>query len=113
MLLKIAINRCVVLVLKHIQFLITILKNIFVHCNIIDSVNYGNTKLNILKILPIKYYNNSMKFILKSPSYVDVKNTIINSINIEFCDELGTYINCENFFTQILISLHFKPKKPK
>ena len=92
---------------KQIQFL----NNIFVHCNIVDSTSYGDKKLNILRIIPIKYKNNNIKVLLKKTVYVDVKDTIINSINIKLCDELQNEINCDNFFNQFLLTLHFKPKK--
>ena len=90
---------------------INVLSNIFIHSNFTDHVYYGNIKTGILRVLPVKYKNNNMAITFKKYVYVTVKNTVLNTINIKFLDENQNYINCDNIFTEILINLHFKPKK--
>ena len=90
---------------------IQILNNIFLHTNIIESQYSGNKKSNILCLLNVKYKKDQRIIINKAKKYLDVKNSIINSINIELLDDLNNILISDDFFSQVLMVLHFRIKK--
>jgi hypothetical protein len=90
---------------------IQILNSIFVHTNIIESQYCGNKKSNILRLLNVKYKKDQRIIINKGKKYIDVKNSIINSINIELLDDLSNILVSDDFFSQVLMVLHFRLKK--
>ena len=87
-----------------------VIHNIIVYCNFTNSMYYGDKKLNILSRFPIQYKYENIKINFSNPIYVDVKDTILNTININFCDENYNNLLCNNFSNDILLILHFKPK---
>ncbi len=90
---------------------IQILNSIFVHTNIIESQYCGNKKSNILRLLNVKYKKDQRIIINKGKKYIDVKNSIISSINIELLDDLNNILISDDFFSQVLMVLHFRLKK--
>ena len=87
------------------------MNSIFVHTNIIESQYCGNKKSNILRLLNVKYKKDQRIIINKGKKYIDVKNSIINSINIELLDDLNNILISDDFFSQVLMVLHFRLKK--
>ena len=85
------------------------LNNIYIHTNIIDYQYFGDAKIQLLRTIP--YRNNYNDFGFQKPYYVSVKDTVINTINIEFRDIFGNNISFDNIFTQIILDLHFRKKK--
>ena len=79
---------------------IQILNNIYIHTNIIDYQYFGNSKLQILRTIP--YIKNYDYFGFDTPYYVQVKDTVLNTINIEFRDIFGSFL-----IIFLIIFLHF------
>lgn len=91
---------------------IQVLNYIYIQCSFIEAINYGSQKSNILSVLPVNYdKNNNMRLSVQFPMYINVKDTYINTINIQLYDKQQNYIDFSNHFTQILLSLHFKADK--
>lgn len=83
--------------------------NIYIHTNIIDYQYFGDLKIQVLRTVPFR--NNYNEFSFETPYYVSVKDTVINTINIEFRDIFGNNIIFDNIFTQNILNLHFRKKK--
>lgn len=82
--------------------------NIYIHTNIIDYQYFGDSKIQLLRTIPFR--NNFNEFSFETPYYVSVKDTVINTINIEFRDIFGNIISFDNIFTQNILNLHFRKK---
>ena len=88
-----------------------ILQNLSVHTNIIESQYFGDQKTQILRNIPVKYKFDYLDLFLKSKKYVKVKDTVINTINIELYDICDNDISFNNIFTNIILTLHFKRRQ--
>jgi hypothetical protein len=90
---------------------LNVLENIFLYTNIIEPQYFNNVKSQILRVVQCKYKHGHLDLKLNSDHYVDVKDTILNTINIELCDVNRNNIYLTNIFAQIVLKLHFRPKK--
>ena len=91
---------------------INIINYILIYTDIIEQQFYGNKKTQILKSLPLKNTtNNIAETTFDNQHYVTVKNTRINTINIELRDIFGQQIKFDDFFSFVIVNLHFRPKK--
>ena len=63
----------------------------------------------ILRVIPINTYSNkTIETFFENPHYAKVRETLINSINIEIRDLFGDPIQFSDFFSYVIIKLHFK-----
>ena len=91
---------------------INIINYILIYTDIIEQQFYGNKKTQILKTLPLKNTtHNIAETTFDNQHYVNVKNTRINTINIELRDIFGQQIKFDDFFSFVIVNLHFRPKK--
>ena len=83
-----------------------------VNTNIIQPQFFGDVQAQVLKMIPIKSYEDSeIVTFFDNLHYVDVSKTVINSINITIQDLYGELIKFENNFSAVIIKLHFRKKQ--
>ena len=88
---------------------LNIVNYIIVYTDIIEYQYFGNKKTQILRSIPITYVNGDIQTIFDTHHYVRVKNSFINSINIKLRDIWGNPIYFSDFFSFVIVNLHFKP----
>lgn len=86
-----------------------IINYIIVYTDIIDFQYFGDKKTQILRSIPITYHNNEIQTNFDNQHYVKVKDTFINSINIQLRDIFGNPIEFDDFFSYVILNLHFRP----
>lgn len=82
---------------------------IVIYTDIIDHQYFGDIKTQILRTIPIRYNNNNIQTLFDNHQYVKVKNSVINSINIQLRDIWGNPIHFSDFFSYVVVNLHFRP----
>ena len=90
---------------------INIINYIIVYTNIIEPQFYGNRMSKILRSLPVKVsQNGELTTIFNNNHYVNVSSTFFDSINKEIRDIFGNLIQFTDFFSYVIVNLHFRPK---
>ena len=90
---------------------INIINYIIVNTDIIEEQYFGNGMSKILRSLPVKVsQNGDLATYFDNNHYVKVGQTYINTINIEIRDIFGNHIRFDDFFSYVIVNLHFKPK---
>ena len=86
-----------------------IINYILLYTNIIEDQYYGEQMSQILRVIPINTYSNkTIETFFENPHYAKVRETLINSINIEIRDLFGDPIQFSDFFSYVIIKLPFK-----
>lgn len=88
---------------------LNVINYIIVYTNIIDFQYFGDKKTQILRALPVTYHNGEFQSVFNNNHYVKVKDTNINSINIQLRDIWGDPIRFDDFFSFVIVNLHFQP----
>ena len=88
-----------------------ILKYILIYTDIIEPQYFGDVRSPILRSVNIKSTEAENATYFDNPHYLDVCKTRIDTINIQICDINGNHIKFNDLFSNIHITLHFKPKK--
>ena len=88
-----------------------IINYIIVYTDIIDHQYFGNKKTQILRSVPISYNFNDIQTNFDTHHYVKVKDSYVNSINIKLRDIWGNPIHFSDFFSYVIINLHFRQVK--
>lgn len=96
---------------RHLPEIFNIINYIIIYTDIIESQFFGNKKTQILRSIPISYYNGEIQSNFDNNHYVKVKDTYINSINIQLRDIWGSPIHFDDFFSYVILNLHFQPLK--
>lgn len=86
-------------------------KFILVYCDIIEPQFYADKSSPILRTVNIKSQKNENVIFFDNPQYLNINRSRFNTINIELKDTQNNYIEFNDKFSNIFISLHFKSKK--
>ena len=89
-----------------------LVKYLLVYTDFIEDQYFGDSRSSILRTVNIKANSNleNVTF-FDNPHYLNVKKTRIHTINIEICDIYGNPIKFQDLFSNVHITLHFRPKK--
>jgi hypothetical protein len=82
-----------------------------VYTNIIEPQYYAEKSSSILRTVNIKAQKSENVIFFDNPHYLNLNQTRINTINIELKDTQGDYIQFNDKFSNIFISLHFRRVK--
>ena len=83
-----------------------------VYTDIIENQIFGDVIKPILKIIPIKSYNdNEVVTFFDNLHYVRLCKNSISSINIQIRDLFGEQIKFQNKFSFVIVKLHFRKIK--
>ena len=83
-----------------------------VYTDIIENQIFGDVIKPILKIIPIKSYNDSeVVTFFDNLHYVKLSKNNISTINIQIRDLFGEQIKFENKFSFVIVKLHFRKIK--
>lgn len=83
-------------------------KFILVYTNIIEPQYYAEKSSAILRTVNIKSKRSENAIFYDNPHYLNLSQTRISSINIELKDTQGDYIEFNDKFSNVFISLHFR-----
>ena len=83
-------------------------KFILVYTNIIEPQYYAEKSSAILRTVNIKSKRSENAIFYDNPHYLNLSQTRISSINIELKDTQGDYIEFNDKFSNVFISLHFQ-----
>jgi hypothetical protein len=83
-------------------------KFILVYCDIIEPQFYADKSSPILRTVNIKTQKNDNVIFFDNPQYLNINRSRFNTINIELKDTQNDYIQFNDKFSNIFISLHFK-----
>lgn len=97
------------LISRQLTTKLNIINYIIVYTDIIDYQYFGNKKTQILRSIPISYHDDEIQTNFDNQHYVKVKDTHINSINIQLRDIWGNSIRFNDFFSYVIVNLHFRP----
>jgi hypothetical protein len=86
-------------------------KFILVYCDIIEPQLYADNSSPILRTVNIKSQKNENVIFFDNPQYLNINRSRFNTINIELKDTQNNYIEFNDKFSNIFISLHFKNKR--
>ena len=87
---------------------IQLTKYILVYTNIIEPQYYAEKSSSILRTVNIKAQKGENVIFFDNPQYLNLSQSRINTINIELKDTQGNYIEFNDKFSNIFISLHFR-----
>lgn len=90
---------------------IQLTKYILVYTNIIEPQYYAEKSSSILRTVNIKAQKGENVIFFDNPQYLNLSQSRINTINIELKDTQGNYIEFNDKFSNIFISLHFRRVK--
>ena len=90
---------------------IQLTKYILVYTNIIEPQFYAERRSSILRTVNLKAQKGENVIFFDNPQYLNLSQTRINTINIELKDTQGDYIQFNDKFSNIFISLHFRRVK--
>jgi len=83
-------------------------KFILVYCDIIEPQFYADKSSPILRTVNIKTQKNENVIFFDNPQYLNINRSRFNTINIELKDTQNEYIEFNDKFSNIFLSLHFK-----
>jgi hypothetical protein len=83
-------------------------KFILIYTNIIEPQFYAEKSSAILRTVNIKAKKSDNVIFYDNPHYLNLSQTRISSINIELKDTQGDYIEFNDKFSNVFISLHFR-----
>ncbi len=83
-------------------------KFILIYTNIIEPQFYAEKSSAILRTVNIKTKKSENVIFYDNPHYLNLSQTRISSINIELKDTQGDYIEFNDKFSNVFISLHFR-----
>lgn len=84
------------------------LKYACVYCDIIENQYFGNTIQPVLKMIVLDQTKNSLIKNTENLHYVNVRKSLITTINLKLLDMSGCPIQFEDDFGFVVIKLHFK-----
>ncbi len=88
---------------------INIINYILLYTDIIEDQYYGQQMSQILRVIPLNTNSNkTIETFFENPHYARVRETLINSINIEIRDLFGDPIQFSDFFSYVIVKLHFR-----
>ena len=88
---------------------INIINYILLYTDIIEDQYYGQQMSQILRVIPLNSNSNkTIETFFENPHYARVRETLINSINIEIRDLFGDPIQFSDFFSYVIVKLHFR-----
>jgi hypothetical protein len=91
---------------------INVVNQACIYCDFIEDQYFGDVLAPILQVINLKSNEGSSTVTFyENPMYVNVKKTIINSINIRILDTSGHNIKFENLFSFVIVKLHFRKKE--
>ena len=83
-------------------------KFILIYTNIIEPQFYAEKSSAILRTVNIRAKKSDNVIFYDNPHYLNLSQTRISSINIELKDTQGDYIEFNDKFSNVFISLHFR-----
>lgn len=86
------------------------LNSLFVYCNLLEHVLVGDSKVPLLRIVPISGKHGDNSYITyEKPQYVPIQRKHFDSIEIDIRNDAGLPIPFET--GKVLITLHFRLRK--
>lgn len=86
------------------------LNSLFVYCNLLEHVLVGDTKVPLLRIVPISgKHGDNVYIAYEKPQYVPLQRKHFDSIEIDIRNDVGLPVPFET--GKVLITLHFRLRK--
>jgi hypothetical protein len=91
---------------------INVINQACLYCDLIEDQYFGDVLAPILQVINLKSSeNHDTVTFYENPMYVNVKKSVINSINIRILDLSGNPIKFEDIFSFVILKLHFRKKE--
>jgi hypothetical protein len=91
---------------------INVINQACLYCDLIEDQYFGDVLAPILQVINLKSSeNHDTVTFYENPMYVNVKKSVINSINIKILDLSGNPIKFEDIFSFVILKLHFRKKE--